>query len=113
MLAERGAHVVIAVRDTAKGEAAAERITSAHPQAKVEVAALDLGSLASVRSAAEALKTAHPRIDLLINNAGVMYPPKQTTADGFELQFGTNHLGHFALTGCCWKTFWGWRIPGW
>ncbi|WP_304113909.1 SDR family NAD(P)-dependent oxidoreductase [Mycolicibacterium bacteremicum] len=99
VLAGRGAHVVIAVRDTAKGDAAANKIRSASPQAEVDVVALDLGSLASVRAAAEQLKSAHPRIDLLINNAGVMYPPKQTTADGFELQFGTNHLGHFALTG--------------
>ncbi|PQM44081.1 Sulfoacetaldehyde reductase [Mycobacterium talmoniae] len=60
---------------------------------------LDLSSLESVRAAAAALGEAYPRIDLLINNAGVMYTPKQTTADGFELQFGTNHLGHFALTG--------------
>ena len=65
----------------------------------MKVQPLDLGSLQSVRTAAEELKTAYPRIDLLINNAGVMYPPKQTTKDGFELQFGTNHLGHFALTG--------------
>ncbi|MGW0162037.1 SDR family NAD(P)-dependent oxidoreductase [Mycobacterium sp. NPDC003323] len=99
VLAERGAHVVIAVRDTAKGEAAAGKIRAASPQAQVEVVALDLGSLDSVRTAADQLKSGHPRIDLLINNAGVMYPPKQVTADGFELQFGTNHLGHFALTG--------------
>ena len=99
VLAGRGAHVVIAVRDTAKGDAAANKIRSASPQAEVDVVALDLGSLASVRAAAEQLKSAHPRIDLLINNAGVMTPPKSTTADGFELQFGTNHLGHFALTG--------------
>ncbi len=65
----------------------------------VTVQALDLTSLDSIRSAAADLRAAHPRIDLLINNAGVMYTPKQTTADGFELQFGTNHLGHFALTG--------------
>ena len=68
---------------------------------------LDLGSLASVRDAAAELAAAHPRIDLLINNAGVMYPPKQTTADGFELQFGTNHLGHFALTGLLLKNLLG------
>jgi NAD(P)-dependent dehydrogenase (short-subunit alcohol dehydrogenase family) len=60
---------------------------------------LDLTSLDSIRAAAGELRAMHPRIDLLINNAGVMYPPKQTTGDGFELQFGTNHLGHFALTG--------------
>lgn len=98
-LAQRGARVVLAVRDLEKGNAAAERITKAHPEADVELRELDLSSLASVREAAAALTTAHSRIHLLINNAGVMYTPKQTTVDGFELQFGTNHLGHFALTG--------------
>lgn len=99
VLAARGAKVVLAVRDTDKGRAAAARITAATPAADVMVAALDLSSLRSVRAAAAELKAAHPRIDLLIDNAGVMYPPKQVTEDGFELQFGTNHLGHFALTG--------------
>jgi NAD(P)-dependent dehydrogenase (short-subunit alcohol dehydrogenase family) len=99
VLAGRGAHVVMAVRDTAKGDAAAGRIRELSPQAKVTVHKLDLGSLASVKQAAAELAAAYPRIDLLINNAGVMYPPKSTTEDGFELQFGTNHLGHFALTG--------------
>jgi len=94
MLAERGAVVVMAVRNVDKGEQAAARI-----KGDVRVQALDLTSLDSIRSAAADLRAAHPRIDLLINNAGVMYTPKQTTADGFELQFGTNHLGHFALTG--------------
>jgi NAD(P)-dependent dehydrogenase (short-subunit alcohol dehydrogenase family) len=65
----------------------------------VTVVSLDLASLDSVRAAAADLRAAHERIDLLINNAGVMYTPKQTTQDGFEMQFGTNHLGHFALTG--------------
>ncbi|MEZ0358710.1 SDR family NAD(P)-dependent oxidoreductase [Mycobacterium sp. SA01] len=99
VLAQHGAQVVMAVRDTAKGDAAAAEIRRAAPGAEVTVHKLDLGSLASVREAAAELGSAYPRIDLLINNAGVMYPPKQTTADGFELQFGTNHLGHFALTG--------------
>ncbi|MGF2945079.1 SDR family NAD(P)-dependent oxidoreductase [Mycobacterium sp. Lab-001] len=98
-LAYRGAHVVLAVRDLAKGNAALSRIVAAHPGADVTLQALDLSSLDSVRSAAEALRAAYPRIDLLINNAGVMWTPKRLTADGFELQFGTNHLGHFALTG--------------
>lgn len=98
-LARHGAAVVLAVRDLDKGAAAADRITAEHPDATVVVQELDLSSLASVREAAEKLGTAYPRIDLLINNAGVMYTPKQTTVDGFELQFGTNHLGHFALTG--------------
>ena len=99
VLAGRGAHVVMAVRDTAKGESAAARIRQLSPSAQVSVRKLDLGSLASVRDAGAEMASEYPRIDLLINNAGVMYPPKQTTADGFELQFGTNHLGHFALTG--------------
>jgi NAD(P)-dependent dehydrogenase (short-subunit alcohol dehydrogenase family) len=107
VLAARGARVVMAVRDTAKGDAAAARIRALSPGAEVTVHALDLGSLASVRAAAAELAAAHPRIDLLINNAGVMYPPKQTTADGFELQFGTNHLGHFALTGLLLKNLLG------
>jgi NAD(P)-dependent dehydrogenase (short-subunit alcohol dehydrogenase family) len=94
VLAARGARVVIAVRDTAKGAAAADRIAG-----DVTVQRLDLGSLASVREAAGQLRDQFDKIDLLINNAGVMYPPRQTTADGFELQFGTNHLGPFALTG--------------
>ncbi|GAA3941992.1 SDR family NAD(P)-dependent oxidoreductase [Actinoplanes auranticolor] len=93
-LAERGAAVVLAVRDTAKGKRAAARING-----DVSVQELDLTSLESVRAAAAGLRATHPRIDLLINNAGVMYTPRQTTHDGFELQFGTNHLGHFALTG--------------
>ena len=99
VLAARGATVVMAVRDTAKGDAAADRIRELTPGAVVVVHKLDLGSLASVRTAGAELAAAYPRIDLLINNAGVMYPPKQTTVDGFELQFGTHHLGHFALTG--------------
>ena len=91
-LAARGAAVVLAVRDTDKGKRAAAQMGG-----EVTVAELDLGSLDSIRSAAESLRAL--RIDLLINNAGVMTPPRSTTADGFELQFGTNHLGHFALTG--------------
>jgi NAD(P)-dependent dehydrogenase (short-subunit alcohol dehydrogenase family) len=94
VLAERGATVVLAVRDVEKGAQAAARMTG-----KVTVQRLDLASLESVRTAAAALHEEHPRIDLLVNNAGVMYTPKQTTRDGFERQFGTNHLGHFAFTG--------------
>lgn len=98
-LAAKGAHVVLAVRNLTKGEAAAEWISRSVPQADLELQRLDLGSLASVREAAQEIRNKHDHIDLLINNAGVMTPPKETTADGFELQFGTNHLGHFALTG--------------
>jgi NAD(P)-dependent dehydrogenase (short-subunit alcohol dehydrogenase family) len=98
-LAYRGAHVALAVRNLEKGNAALSRIVAANPRADVTLQQLDLSSLDSVRFAADALRTAYPRIDLLINNAGVMWTPKQVTADGFEMQFGTNHLGHFALTG--------------
>ncbi|WP_375432889.1 SDR family NAD(P)-dependent oxidoreductase [uncultured Friedmanniella sp.] len=98
-LAAHGATVVLAVRDVTKGAAAVAQIVAAVPTADVSVQQLDLGSLASIRAAAEALRSAHPTIDLLINNAGVMYPPLSRTADGFELQLGTNHFGHFALTG--------------
>jgi NAD(P)-dependent dehydrogenase (short-subunit alcohol dehydrogenase family) len=99
VLAYRGAHVVLAVRNLEKGNTALSRIVAASPRADVTLQALDLGSLDSVRTAADALRSAYPRIDVLINNAGVMYTPKQVTKDGFEMQFGTNHLGHFALTG--------------
>jgi NAD(P)-dependent dehydrogenase (short-subunit alcohol dehydrogenase family) len=99
VLAARGASVVLAVRDTDKGKAAAARIAAAAPGATVTVQPLDLASLESVRAAAAGLRARHPAIDLLVNNAGVMFTPQQATRDGFELQFGTNHLGHFALTG--------------
>jgi len=99
VLAARGAQVVLAVRDIEKGKRAAARMVGTAPGANVMVQPLDLTSLDSIRAAAGELRAQHPRIDLLINNAGVMFPPKQTTRDGFELQFGTNHLGHFALTG--------------
>jgi NAD(P)-dependent dehydrogenase (short-subunit alcohol dehydrogenase family) len=100
VLAARGAHVVLAVRNVEKGQAAAAKISGISPRADIKVQPLDVSSLQSVRTAAEELKTAYPRIDLLINNAGVMYTPtKQPTKDGFEMQFGTNHLGPFALTG--------------
>jgi NAD(P)-dependent dehydrogenase (short-subunit alcohol dehydrogenase family) len=98
-LAARGAHVVLAVRNLDKGKAAADLIARRYPGAEVSLQELDLTSLESVREAADQLRTAHDRIDLLVNNAGVMMTPKSTTKDGFELQFGTNHLGHFALTG--------------
>ena len=99
VLAQRGASVVLACRDVARGADAAARITASAPDAAVTVVALDLASLASVRAAAQEIAARHDRLDLLINNAGVMMTPYATTADGFELQFGTNHLGHFALTG--------------
>jgi NAD(P)-dependent dehydrogenase (short-subunit alcohol dehydrogenase family) len=98
-LAAKGAHVVLAVRNLDKGKDAADRITAATPGASVALQELDLTSLESIRTAADELRSKHEAIDLLINNAGVMMTPKSTTKDGFELQFGTNHLGHFALTG--------------
>ncbi|ADG99431.1 short-chain dehydrogenase/reductase SDR [Segniliparus rotundus DSM 44985] len=99
-LAQRGAKVVIAVRDTAKGESAAAKIQQLAPAAEVTVQPLDLASMDSIRQAAEELRNSLEKIDLLINNAGVMMPPKRkSTREGFELQFGVNHLGHFALTG--------------
>ncbi|KUI29880.1 short-chain dehydrogenase [Mycobacterium sp. IS-1742] len=99
VLAGRGAHVVLAVRNTEKGRAAAERIRAGLPHADVTVRELDLTSLDSIRAASDQLRADYSRIDLLINNAGVMMTEKGTTKDGFELQLGTNHLGHFALTG--------------
>jgi NAD(P)-dependent dehydrogenase (short-subunit alcohol dehydrogenase family) len=98
-LAGRRATVVLACRDTERAGQAADRILAEAPNADVQTTRLDLASLASVRAAAERLRGDHPRIDLLINNAGLMMPPHGRTEDGFELQFGTNHLGHFALTG--------------
>jgi NAD(P)-dependent dehydrogenase (short-subunit alcohol dehydrogenase family) len=97
--ARKGAHVVLACRDARKGHDAVVAITSEHPRASVEAMELDLASLASVRAFAEAYRTRHQRLDVLCNNAGVMALPYRQTADGFEMQFGTNHLGHFALTG--------------
>jgi NAD(P)-dependent dehydrogenase (short-subunit alcohol dehydrogenase family) len=98
-LADHGAHVILAVRNLDKGKDAAARITATGPRGEVALQELDLTSLDSIRAAADQLRSDHDRIDLLINNAGVMYTPKSTTKDGFELQFGTNHLGHFAFTG--------------
>jgi NAD(P)-dependent dehydrogenase (short-subunit alcohol dehydrogenase family) len=99
VLADRGALVVLACRSEAKSEAAVQRIRAAVPGASLESVRLDLASLDSVRTAAAEVHRRFPRLDLLINNAGVMTPPYSRTADGFELQFGTNHLGHFAFTG--------------
>lgn len=98
-LAERGATVVLACRDMERAGAAVEQIRARAPGATVRAVRLDLGSLASVREGAGELRAAYDRIDLLINNAGVLSFKREVTADGFELQLGVNHLGHFALTG--------------
>src|SRR3954452_10025805 len=98
-LARAGAHVVLACRNVVKGQLAVHEIESAVAGARTELAELDLGSLASVRAFATSFRDTHEGLDLLINNAGLMAPPRRTTSDGFEVQLGTNHLGHFALTG--------------
>jgi NAD(P)-dependent dehydrogenase (short-subunit alcohol dehydrogenase family) len=90
---------VLACRNVAKGEAARREIEAAAPGAPVELEELDLASLESVREFASRVRAGHDGVDMLINNAGVMASPRRQTADGFELHFGTNHLGHFALTG--------------
>ena len=96
VLAGRGARVLLGCRSPERGAAARRRIVALHPQADVAVVHLDLASLASIRRAAAQL--AKEPLDLLINNAGLMMPPRTLTEDGFESQFGVNHLGHFALT---------------
>lgn len=98
-LARAGAQVTLACRDAARGAEAARTITAEVPGAELQVRALDLADLASVRAFAAEIESEEQPLDLLINNAGVMATPPRLTADGFELQFGTNHLGHFALTG--------------
>ncbi len=98
ILANKNAEVIIAVRNQEKGEKALQKIKSQNKDANVKVMFLDLASLHSVKSFATEFKQQYARLDLLINNAGVMMPPYSKTQDGFELQFGTNHLGHFALT---------------
>src|SRR5215208_2129529 len=96
-LARQGANVIVASRSVEKGQATAREIQSETGGTEPRVLELDLGSLDSVRRFAG--EFAGERVDLLINNAGVMMTPREATSDGFELQFGTNHLGHFALTG--------------
>lgn len=98
-LASRAAAVILACRDLAKAEQAADRIRADAPGARVRVVRLDLASLGSVREAASEIRATCSRLDTLINNAGVMDAPQRRTEDGFELTFATNHLGHFALTG--------------
>ncbi len=97
--ANRGAEVVLASRSIDKGEEARTDILKSNPEGKIRVMQLDLGDLESVRSFASAFNNSHTRLDVLLNNAGIMMTPYFTTKDGFEGQIGTNHLGHFALTG--------------
>jgi NAD(P)-dependent dehydrogenase (short-subunit alcohol dehydrogenase family) len=99
VLAVKNATVIMAVRNAQKGEEVAVEIKKSVPEAKIEVRKLDLGSLSSVKSFSEQILADHNRLDILINNAGVMMCPFSETEDGFEIQMGTNHLGHFALTG--------------
>jgi NAD(P)-dependent dehydrogenase (short-subunit alcohol dehydrogenase family) len=99
VLAGKGATVAMACRNLEKANPKADEIRAAHPGADVEVMQLDLSDLGSVQRFAEAFRAKHSRLDLLINNAGIMVPPYGKTAQGFETQFGVNHLGHFALTG--------------
>lgn len=98
-LAQKGAHVVMACRSMDKAARAKADLLARVPDASLEVLPLDLGSLQSVRDFAAAFQAKYDSLDILMNNAGIMATPYGTTADGFELQFGTNHLGHFALTG--------------
>ena len=97
-LAGAGAHVVMAARNQEKAADAEASILSDHPDASLEIVELDLGSLASVETAAGAIAGAHDAVDILVNNAGLMALPERETEDGFEMQFGVNHLGHWALT---------------
>jgi NAD(P)-dependent dehydrogenase (short-subunit alcohol dehydrogenase family) len=101
-LARKGASLVVTARDTAKADVALARIAKDAPGSSVDVVSLDLADLADARRAAADVVRDHDRIDILINNAGIMIPPKTETADGFELQMGTNHLGHFAWTAGLW-----------
>ncbi|GAB5491531.1 MAG: oxidoreductase [Phototrophicaceae bacterium] len=98
VLAQKGATIIMAVRTVAKGEQAKANILKQNPTASIDVMRLDVGDLSSVREFAEAFKATYDRLDILLNNAGVMAIPRQETADGFEMQLGVNHLGHFALT---------------
>ncbi|KQX36772.1 short-chain dehydrogenase [Streptomyces sp. Root63] len=110
-LARRGGHVILAVRDEEKGRRAAAGITADRPGAPLEVRRLDLADLDSVRAFSDALHTDHARLDTLVNNAGVMAPPRSASAQGHELQFACNHLGHFALTGLLLDLLAGGRDP--
>jgi len=98
LFAQRNARVLLGCRDAQKGEAACQTLVREYPRSNIELVSLDLADLSAVRAAAARILE-EPRLDILVNNAGVMVPPRTHTSEGFELQFGVNHLGHFALTG--------------
>jgi len=97
-LAGKGAHVVMAARNQTKAEAARDEILAAHPDASLEIVELDLGSFENTKAAAASIAAKHPKIDILLNNAGLMAMPERRTVDGYEMQFGVNHLGHWLFT---------------
>lgn len=99
ILARKGGHIVMAVRNMEKGEKARQEILQDHASASLDLMQMDMGDLTSIRAFAEAFKAKYDRLDILMNNAGLMAIPRKETADGFEMQLGVNHLGHFALTG--------------
>src|SRR5438874_2629004 len=98
-LARKNAQVVLACRDQKKGETALQKLRQEFPAVRLELILLDLADLDSIHRFVETFKQRYSRLDILCNNAGIMAIPRRTTKQGFELQFGTNHLGHFALTG--------------
>ena len=102
--ARKGAQTILACRSTEKAQAALDQILTEIPNARADVIKLDLASLEAVRKFADPFKTQYERLDILLNNAGVMRTPYSKTVDGFESQLGINHLGHFALTGCLMET---------
>lgn len=113
-LARRGGRVILAVRDEEKGRRAAEDLAAAGAdRSLLDVRPLDLADLDSVRAFADRVRVEHPRLDVLVNNAGVMAPPRTLSPQGHELQFATNHLGHFALTGLLLDLLAAGTAPGW
>lgn len=112
-VARRGGHVVMAVRNETKGRPAAAEISDAHPGASLEVRHVDLADLNSVRAFADGIHADGLKVDVLVNNAGLMAAPRQLSPQGHESQFAANHLGHFALTAWSWTCYRRAAIPGW